>query len=234
MTGDTYLAGLWKSKIVEGLCWAVTGRDDKSKRFNKAPRAPTWSWASMKGPTYIQTPWSGDFAPQHEIEVLDAWTRPNGTNPFGDAAVGELKVRGRIKRAQAWSVMTRGGVLQSGFGVASLFDPGIDLQNNHSAGYYMDGGVAHIYMDRLKFYTFQPWPVWVLPIVSYRPIVDGKEGGKKLCALVLTKVGDDTFAREGFLWRLSKGSNSQWDSKDEDGEVSWFGSGYEEVEIKII
>lgn len=234
VTGDTYLAGLWRNRLLEGLCWAVTGQDGKSKRYNKHPRAPTWSWASMKGPTSIIYPQNDHFAPIPEIEILDAWTKPNGPNPFGDAPEGELRVKGRIKRAQAWSVATPSGGLERSFGVASLFDPDIDLKHN-TQNLYRVGGVAHIYMDRLKFYTFQPFEVWILPIASFWPVVRGQKMGKKMCAMVLRKVRlDNTFIREGWLWRLSRGDDSDWNSEDEDGEGSWFANGCEEMELKII
>jgi hypothetical protein len=187
----------------------------------------------MKGPTYIIYPQNNGFAPNAEIEILDAWRKPNGPNPFGDAPEGESRVKGRIKRAQAWSVATPSGGLEETFGVASLFDPDIDLKNNKQ-GLYTRGGVAHIYMDHLKFYTFQPFEVWVLPIASYGPVVHGKKMGKKICAMVLRKVGPDTFIREGWLWRLSRGDDDDWNSDDEDGEGSWFANGCEEMELKIV
>ncbi|KAK7704000.1 hypothetical protein SLS57_010734 [Botryosphaeria dothidea] len=49
-TGDTYVAGLWKSRIVEDVLWR-TDVDDLPKgvavRRPREWRAPTWSWASL-------------------------------------------------------------------------------------------------------------------------------------------------------------------------------------------
>ncbi|KAF4306346.1 heterokaryon incompatibility protein [Botryosphaeria dothidea] len=49
-TGDTYVAGLWKSRIVEDVLW-TTDVDDLPKgvavRRPREWRAPTWSWASL-------------------------------------------------------------------------------------------------------------------------------------------------------------------------------------------
>lgn len=45
VTGDSYLAGLWRKNMEDQLCWSV---------INAAARimpstAPTWSWASLRG-----------------------------------------------------------------------------------------------------------------------------------------------------------------------------------------
>ncbi|KAK5637170.1 hypothetical protein RRF57_012882 [Xylaria bambusicola] len=49
-TGDTYVAGLWKSNIVEGLGWARTRRETKPMAQPLVnDLAPPWSWASVLG-----------------------------------------------------------------------------------------------------------------------------------------------------------------------------------------
>jgi hypothetical protein len=76
--------------------------------------------------------------------------------------------------------------------------------------------------------------VWVLPVIAYWPILGGQKKGKKVSALVLRDRGDGTFSREGFCWRLSKGTYYDWDDSDEDGEDSWFAKGSELREITIV
>lgn len=44
-TGDTYLAGLWKSQIQQGLQWFCTRPSSMVKP--PVPRAPSWSWAAL-------------------------------------------------------------------------------------------------------------------------------------------------------------------------------------------
>ena len=53
---DTLVAGMWRNRLIEELCWVrhsddddLRLKDDKSSRPPKW-RAPTWSWASVKGP----------------------------------------------------------------------------------------------------------------------------------------------------------------------------------------
>jgi hypothetical protein len=183
----------------------------------------------MKGPTKIQ--YGTNVGAEPQLEVLDAWTRPAGENLFGDAETGELRVRGRMKLAQAWCAMS-GSVQEEQFHIASLFDTGIDLEKEKY--WYVRGGFAQVYMDRIKDYTFGHLPVWVLPVIAYWPILDGQKKGKKLSALVLRDNLDGTFSREGFCWRLSKGSYWDWDESDEDGDDSWFGKGSELKEITIV
>jgi hypothetical protein len=46
VTGDEFVAGLWRSRIIEELCW--TG-PNYSEQESKEWIAPTWSWASSNG-----------------------------------------------------------------------------------------------------------------------------------------------------------------------------------------
>lgn len=46
-TGDTLVAGLWRSKLIQELCWTRLGSDDVFRNFSPQNwRAPTWSWAA--------------------------------------------------------------------------------------------------------------------------------------------------------------------------------------------
>lgn len=60
MTGDTLLYGLWRSNLVEELCWSRSSalHAEKSISGNCYPQTwytPTWSWASSK-----EAVWPGD------------------------------------------------------------------------------------------------------------------------------------------------------------------------------
>lgn len=46
-TGDQYLAGLWRLRILQLLDWWVS---QPCKRLSSEYRAPSWSWASLDGP----------------------------------------------------------------------------------------------------------------------------------------------------------------------------------------
>jgi hypothetical protein len=47
VTGDEYVAGLWKSRLCEQLDWWV---DKPCLKISSQYRAPTWSWAAVDGP----------------------------------------------------------------------------------------------------------------------------------------------------------------------------------------
>lgn len=47
VTGDRYLAGLWRSNLLHLLDWWV---DQPRSRASENYRAPSWSWASVDGP----------------------------------------------------------------------------------------------------------------------------------------------------------------------------------------
>jgi hypothetical protein len=74
-TGNTYLAGLWKTTILEGVLWRVYLREELSIPYNKsssptsevsfgrklsnfrypsAYRAPSWSWASVDASIHFE------------------------------------------------------------------------------------------------------------------------------------------------------------------------------------
>jgi hypothetical protein len=65
ITGDEYVAGLWKSHLAEHLDWRVHMPVSKS-----APeyRAPSWSWASTSGPIKLQGLSAGT---QMHVTILD-------------------------------------------------------------------------------------------------------------------------------------------------------------------
>ncbi|ORY12914.1 heterokaryon incompatibility protein-domain-containing protein [Clohesyomyces aquaticus] len=44
---DTFVAGLWKSRLVDELCWRSSGSFSTQPQFSSKWRAPTWSWAKM-------------------------------------------------------------------------------------------------------------------------------------------------------------------------------------------
>jgi hypothetical protein len=94
-TGDTYVAGLWRSKLIEGLIWQATGH--ASGKTSEAPeyRAPSWSWASINGPFGTFTLGLGvDAGDWTELgTVLDCKVGLKGENPYGEVVTASLKLR---------------------------------------------------------------------------------------------------------------------------------------------
>ncbi|CAH0025265.1 unnamed protein product [Clonostachys rhizophaga] len=87
ITGDKYLAGLWKNDLLSMLPWFTFSPASVVKR--PAWRAPTWSWASVEGPCIISYMIADtDLKPQ--ARLLDAWTKTVDDYPFGAVVDGEI------------------------------------------------------------------------------------------------------------------------------------------------
>lgn len=90
LNGDEYLAGMWKESLTAQLPWQQIG--EKSPR--PAWRAPTWSWTSIDGQSlcWAKTSRRGCDQLNAFIQVLNAWTKVSGPDPFGAVVDGELTV----------------------------------------------------------------------------------------------------------------------------------------------
>ncbi|KAI0549730.1 heterokaryon incompatibility protein-domain-containing protein [Xylaria curta] len=91
ITGDVYLAGLWKSRFLEGLDWRVT---EPVSKASSEYRAPSWSWASVDGPFRPLIP-GAIF--EHLVELITVKIQPRGLDPTG--CTGKLTLRGSLVRA---------------------------------------------------------------------------------------------------------------------------------------
>ena len=84
---ENYLAGLWRQNLAPSLLWYV----DRGSTVSTSYRAPSWSWACIEGPVYMNT-FSNDTV---EIEVLTASTTTTGSLT-GPVTAGSLQVRGLL------------------------------------------------------------------------------------------------------------------------------------------
>ncbi|KAM0809248.1 putative Heterokaryon incompatibility protein-domain-containing protein [Seiridium cardinale] len=120
ITGHHYLAGMWKQNLVYQLPWAIVSVRGRTNRPNSG--VPTWSWASTNSPTSYWVYWDGDATGTKEhIRVLEAWTIPASTDPFGAVAGGKITiacsglVKGRVYRTaniqRAFKIPGAAGVL---------------------------------------------------------------------------------------------------------------------------
>jgi hypothetical protein len=101
MTGDTYLAGLWKADLHKQLCWKyshdVYCPDDKQRNRSRTLSyyAPTWSWASFDGPVRIDDRY---YLPEHEYayfsEILDVSVNSEDSYKLHSFVSSELQMRG--------------------------------------------------------------------------------------------------------------------------------------------
>ncbi|EHK25914.1 uncharacterized protein TRIVIDRAFT_79618 [Trichoderma virens Gv29-8] len=99
-TGDTYLAGLWKSHLFEELCWRVLTPADLSAYYKlwgireearvtkPAYRAPTWSWAAIDAPVDFPVVQQKFLAAQ-----LVDFKITTGADPFGRVTDGYIVLR---------------------------------------------------------------------------------------------------------------------------------------------
>ena len=102
LTGDCYLAGLWKSQLLPSLLWI---RDDIHKIFlaNATERtlldyrAPSWSWASRDGNIVFilsrATKISSCCA-----KIIECSVENENFSPFGCVKGGKLVIRGPLRR----------------------------------------------------------------------------------------------------------------------------------------
>jgi hypothetical protein len=85
--GD-YLAGLWRTNLVQGLLWRSELAGDRLKTY----RAPTWSWASIHG--WVDW-WPDILRKEYQTAtILSASTTPVGQDPRGEILAGSITIRG--------------------------------------------------------------------------------------------------------------------------------------------
>jgi hypothetical protein len=97
VTGDQYLAGLWKADLARGLAWFHKSmKQHKSNDVASCFRAPSWSWASCEG--FVSHD-DNDDNYQSQIEVLEVKCTLVGANIFGQVKDGFLRVSGKVFHA---------------------------------------------------------------------------------------------------------------------------------------
>jgi hypothetical protein len=79
-----YLAGLWRSNLLEGLCWFSSTPSRALEQY----RAPSWSWASVDS----QINHGGLGMYQDLAEVERAHVTASGQNPYGSVSAGWIQL----------------------------------------------------------------------------------------------------------------------------------------------
>ncbi|KAK2756049.1 heterokaryon incompatibility protein [Colletotrichum kahawae] len=91
-SGDSYLAGIWKSRILHELTWVVV---PPKARPSCGYRAPSWSWASVDGPIDMRSP-----KPLHKaeywVEFIDASVESIGKDATVGVVAGLLTLSGTV------------------------------------------------------------------------------------------------------------------------------------------
>ena len=93
--GDQYVAGLWRSNLIEGMIWQAIGKTHAVPEY----RAPSWSWASIDGPFGMFClgvgPDIGEWTDQ--ATIVDCQITLKGDNPYGEVTAGYLKIKGPLE-----------------------------------------------------------------------------------------------------------------------------------------
>lgn len=93
LTGDTYLAGLWRASLAEGMLWAVNGSVQHPRPA--VWRAPTWSWASVDVTAGIDYTFvlQSRFRQHFQDKIESAACSLVGADTTGQVSAGYLRVR---------------------------------------------------------------------------------------------------------------------------------------------
>ncbi|KAF7983223.1 hypothetical protein HWV62_23510 [Athelia sp. TMB] len=96
--GETYVAGLWRDNLLEGLLWQQGDLKNLPPR-PKTYRAPSWSWGAVDGritPAFAMHFWGED---KPECEILECEVElAKDDHPFGEVTGGQLRVRALLKK----------------------------------------------------------------------------------------------------------------------------------------
>ncbi|KAH7208578.1 heterokaryon incompatibility protein-domain-containing protein [Fusarium oxysporum] len=88
---DQYLAGLWRSDLVVGLCWQGL---KYGRRRVREYRAPSWSWASVDGDVSLGIPYTYNIL----AKIMDVEVTLKGANPYGEVLEGKIKICAPMER----------------------------------------------------------------------------------------------------------------------------------------
>ncbi|KAK0672908.1 heterokaryon incompatibility protein-domain-containing protein [Cercophora samala] len=206
MTGE-YMAGLWKSGVLEGLFWCRAG-SEKPLEQTKEYVAPSWSWASVVGqvefPVYEwyekRAAWKSnvlDFEPlaeyvSHALELRDH-------DPFGRLAGGTLTMNApllpvtKIKARQE-----KEPPLNDVFGLSpsrSEVTNGVyRLQTENNGSIWIEGGMDVTSSDgQVESDELVAMLLIRVPHVLDHGFVDYRSG------LLLKRLDDGCFQRVGFI-----------------------------------
>jgi hypothetical protein len=196
-TNDTYVAGLWKHNLVEGLAWALSGKDFNAEELhNQRPdTAPTWSWASTDRSlgfltvvdavkSTSSTEFAADWNWKPDVEILDVSIETD-LDPTGQVLAGRIRLSGHIDTLPV--VTTRSLPV----GSMKPIDPG-NLERCLQPGVEARGAANLIHLDYPKDPSTTSFPALRL---CHRPT----KGQARTCLLVLESTGNapDEYRRIG-------------------------------------
>jgi hypothetical protein len=100
---DSYLAGMWKSDLLQSLQWEARSRFPLRKAKPSARcasyRAPSWSWASIEGSVAFPSYREDGGTQNRWARIIACEVETRGCNKFGHVSSGALTIRGALKKA---------------------------------------------------------------------------------------------------------------------------------------
>ncbi|KAL7941158.1 heterokaryon incompatibility domain-containing protein [Trichoderma barbatum] len=98
-SGFNYVAGMWTESLLHDLVWhkeTIDNGSTKETEWHKRPepwRAPTWSWAAVRGPIqFLDT----GVDPSALCEIEEVKCSPYQSDPTGELRGGHLLLRGHL------------------------------------------------------------------------------------------------------------------------------------------
>ncbi|KAH6846942.1 hypothetical protein B0I37DRAFT_353739 [Chaetomium sp. MPI-CAGE-AT-0009] len=103
-TGDTYLAGLWREDLPQGLLWV--GLPLWSTKARRRPRIPSWSWMSRYAPEARGRPWTlnnrtENFRTDSRLRVVveETFCSKKKGDEFGAVVDGQVQLEAAMRHA---------------------------------------------------------------------------------------------------------------------------------------
>lgn len=154
---DRYICGLWLHDLHRGLLWSAPD-STASKPDLRHIRAPSWSWASLRGTCgfYVRQISQRDVEVKTDMFMIEgSGERTSGTDTFGGFGSVEevvLGVRGKVKKAHP-SGLDNDEVFQGiQKGSETLFDLGV----KRTVGYYFPDNADRRYLTK----------IWCMPVMT--------------------------------------------------------------------
>lgn len=130
-TSDRYVAGLWGSSLAHCLLWTHSNIQGHTSYRHTRPYpllAPTWSWASVKGPLAYTV--NGNWYNFNEHpdskytpELVEANLVPNGPDPYSTLSAGSIKLRAKVRVAYTRRVSVNDNSKLFAIGPAASAEP---------------------------------------------------------------------------------------------------------------
>lgn len=185
ISGDEYLAGLWRNDMLRGLLWSTY----PTVTLVKPPtwRAPSWSWASVNNPiNYRRLP--GPLAIALAEFVKCSITPKHPAAPHGEIKDAVIEINGPIMmpdKAFTNSIMKQDNRISHDNLTTAMADMGLFKEDQANAGFVKwEAPEKHVLL--LLYATLRNGSEW-----------DDEKGAATVAGLVLSEIEEDIYERVG-------------------------------------